>query len=40
MKVLSVMTVDASAASGPPTQEEIENMGVIFTKWGAPRNLA
>jgi len=32
MKVLSVMTHDPTAASGPPTQEEMENMGALIAE--------
>jgi hypothetical protein len=32
MKVLSIMTIAPSAASGPPTQEQIENMGALIAE--------
>jgi hypothetical protein len=32
MKLLSVMTFVPSAASGPPTQEEMENMGALIAE--------
>ena len=33
MKILSIMTVTPSASSGPPTQEEMENMGALIAEW-------
>jgi hypothetical protein len=32
VKILSVMTIAPSAASGPPTQEEMENMGALIAE--------
>lgn len=33
MKILSIMTVTPSAASEPPTQEAMENMGALIAEW-------
>jgi hypothetical protein len=32
MKILSILTHASSAASGPPTQEEMENMGALIAE--------